>query len=243
MLRRRRDRHGGEDPVGKARRPLQHLHAAHRAADDAEQRVDAEVIDQHGLGAHHVADGDDRQIEAIGRPVAGLTEAGPVVPMQPPTTFEADHKEAVGVDRPARPDHRLPPAGLARDRVPVGDMLVAGQRMADEDGVGFLRVELAIRLIGDSERREPCAGIEFEHPVGAEPHDRLCGASASSRLAALGGERIVTGPAGFVRYCERRVRYIEVARSFCQGYGRPARAARAHPRRVSFLCLASARRL
>src|SRR3546814_11816210 len=34
----RGDRHGGEDTLRVARRPLQHLHAAHRAADHAEQR-------------------------------------------------------------------------------------------------------------------------------------------------------------------------------------------------------------
>ena len=63
---RRGDRHGGEDALRIERRPLQHLHAAHRAAGDAEQRVDAEMVDQHGLRPHHVADGDDRQIEPVG---------------------------------------------------------------------------------------------------------------------------------------------------------------------------------
>ncbi len=52
---RRGDRHGGEDALGIARRPLQHQHAAHRAAGDAEQAVDAEVVEEHRLGAHHVA--------------------------------------------------------------------------------------------------------------------------------------------------------------------------------------------
>ena len=81
------DRHGGEDALRKARRPLQHLHAAHRAAEHAEQRVDAEPVDQHRLRAHHVADGDDGKVEAVGLPVFGSIEAGPVVPMQPPSTL------------------------------------------------------------------------------------------------------------------------------------------------------------
>ncbi len=46
--------------------PLQHLHAAHRAAGHAEQAVDAERVDQHGLRPHHVGDGDDRQRQRIG---------------------------------------------------------------------------------------------------------------------------------------------------------------------------------
>ena len=51
----------------------------------------------------------------------------------------ADDEEAVGVDRLAGADHQLPPAGLAGDRIDVGDMLVAGQRMADQHGVGSCR--------------------------------------------------------------------------------------------------------
>ena len=46
---------------------------------------------------------------------------------------------------------RLPPARLAGDRMDVGDMLVAGQRMAEQDGVGLVGVQLAIGLIGDAE--------------------------------------------------------------------------------------------
>ena len=44
-----------EHALGIARRPLQHLHAAHRAADHAEQPLDAEMVDQQRLRAHHVA--------------------------------------------------------------------------------------------------------------------------------------------------------------------------------------------
>src|SRR3546814_1792500 len=59
----RGDRHGGEDTLRVARRPLQHLHAAHRAADHAEQLADAEMVEQHRLRIDHVADGDDREIQ------------------------------------------------------------------------------------------------------------------------------------------------------------------------------------
>src|SRR3546814_6877050 len=66
VARRRGDRHRGKDLFGIARRPLQHLHAAHRAADDAEQLVDAEPVDQQLLRAHHVGDGDYRKVERPG---------------------------------------------------------------------------------------------------------------------------------------------------------------------------------
>ncbi len=84
----------------------------------------------------------------------------------------ADDEIAVGVDRPARPDHGLPPARLAGDRMDVGDVLVAGQRMADQDRVAALGVERAVGLVGDLERREIDAGIEPQRLVGPEAHDR-----------------------------------------------------------------------
>ena len=64
-------------------------------------------------------------------PVAGLVEAGPVEPMQPPITFEQMMKYFLGVERTAGADQGFPPAGLAGHRMDIGDMLIAGQRMAD----------------------------------------------------------------------------------------------------------------
>ena len=61
--------------------------------------------------------------------------------------------------------------GLPVTRMHVGDMLVAGQRMADQDGVGAVGVEFAIGLIGDLERREIDAAIEPQRLVRAELRD------------------------------------------------------------------------
>ena len=57
-------------------------------------------------------------------PVAGLVEAGPVEPMQPPITFAQMMKYLVGIERTAGTDHDLPPAGLAGQRMLIGDMLI-----------------------------------------------------------------------------------------------------------------------
>ena len=53
----------------------------------------------------------------------------------------------------------------------IEDVLVAGQRMADQNGVGAVGVEFAIGLIGDLERREVDAAIKPQRLVGAKLHD------------------------------------------------------------------------
>jgi len=53
----------------------------------------------------------------------------------------------------------------------VGDMLIAGQGMADQNGVGALGVELAIGLIGDLERRQIDAAIERQRLIRAKFRD------------------------------------------------------------------------
>ena len=165
------DRQRREHALRIGRGPLQHLHAAHRAADHAEQRVDAEPIDQHGLRAHHVGDGDDGKIQPPHLAGRGIGRGRPGRAHAAADHVGADDEVAVGVERPARADHGLPPAGLAGDRMHIGDMLIAGQRMADQDGVGAIGVEFAIGLIGDLERREIDAAIEPQRLIGAEQRD------------------------------------------------------------------------
>lgn len=176
------DRHGGEHPLGIAHRPLQHLHAAHRAADHGKQRLDAEMVEQHRLGADHVADRHQRQVEApapagrrIGRGRSGGAEAAA-------EHIGADYEEAVGVDRPAGADEQRPPAGLAGQRVARGDILVAGQGVADENGVAAVLVQRAIGLVGDLPGIEHGAAIELQGPVAAELLD-----AARRRVSLAGG--------------------------------------------------------
>jgi hypothetical protein len=76
------------------------------------------------------------------------------------------------VDDLSGADQHIPPAGLAGHRVGVGDMLVAGQRVADEDGVRAGGVELAIRLVGKLKGREKRAGVEVQRLAGLEAQHR-----------------------------------------------------------------------
>jgi hypothetical protein len=54
----------------------------------------------------------------------------------------------------------------------VEDMLVARQRVADQDRVGPVGVELAIGLVGDLERCEIDAAIELQRLIGAKARDK-----------------------------------------------------------------------
>src|SRR3546814_5418354 len=61
------DHDAGGDAFREGRRPRQRLHPAHRPADHRLEPLDPEMIKQHRLRAHHVADGDDGKLHTIGR--------------------------------------------------------------------------------------------------------------------------------------------------------------------------------
>jgi hypothetical protein len=69
----------------------------------------------------------------------------------------------------------------------VGEMLVRRQRMADEDGVGFLCVERAIGLVGDLEGLQIKAAGKFQRRVLGKA-DKL-----AARLMHLGIAHAVNG--------------------------------------------------
>ena len=68
-------------------------------------------------------------------------------------------------------DQGLPPAGLAGHGMNIGDVLIAGQRVANQNGVGALGVELAIGLIGNLKWRKVDTAIKPQRLVGAELRD------------------------------------------------------------------------
>ena len=150
------DGHHGAHALGIGRRPLQRLHPAHRAADHRQQFFDSQGIDQHGLRPHHVAHGDQREMQPEGLAGRRIDFGGAGRAHAAANDIGADHEEAVGVDGLARSHHGRPPAGLAGDGMIGGDELVAGQGMADQDGVALVGVERAIGHIGDGEGRQAC---------------------------------------------------------------------------------------
>ncbi len=152
---------------GIGRRPLQHLHAAHRAADHRQQLVDAQMLDQALLRPHHVADGDQRKSQAVGLAGGGIDLGRAGRAHAAAQHIGADHEEAVGVDRLAGAHHGGPPAGLAGDGMVAGHELVAGQGMADQDGVALGGIERAIGHVGDREGRQVAAAIQPQRRVEA----------------------------------------------------------------------------
>ena len=155
-------------PIGKSRGPLQDLHPAHRAARHAKQTFNAQTVQQAGLRAHHVADGDDRKINRpriLGCGIqAGRTRRAHATAQH----IGANDKEAVRIKRFSRPHHAGPPTGLAGHRIDIGDMLVARQSVAYQNRIAAILVQRAIGLIGYLPRRQSKAAIEHQGLMGGK---------------------------------------------------------------------------
>ena len=151
-----RDRDDAGDAAGVADAPLERLHPAHRAADHGEQALDPQLVEEQALQLDHVADREDREADPPRAPRRGVDARRPRRPVAAAEEVARDHEPARGVDRLARPDHQLPPAGLLvrAGAVVAGGVGAAGERVADQDGVVARRVELAVGLVGDGHRRE-----------------------------------------------------------------------------------------
>ena len=130
----------------------------------------AEVIEQQGLRAHHVGDADHRERQPPRLAGLRIDLAGPARAHAAPQHVDAENAVAVGVERLAAADHDFPPPRLAGDRMRFGDELIAGQRMAHDDDVGFVGVELAVHLIGDGEIAQFGAAVELQRPLKTQPH-------------------------------------------------------------------------
>ena len=180
------DRHHRPHTSGIGCCPLQHLHAAHRAADHGQQPVNAQMLDQPLLGPHHVADGDQREVGAPGLAGLGIDLGRAGGAHAAAQHIGADDKEAVGVYRLAGSDHADPPAGLAGHRMVRCHELVAGQGMADQDRVALGRIQGAIGHIGDGERRQGLAAVQRQRRIKGHGQPGI-GGRVLDRVREAGG--------------------------------------------------------
>ncbi len=168
------DRDGGENSFGTAHRPLQDLHAAHRAADHAKQLINAEAIDELLLRADNVGNGDGRETESIGLAGLRIVRRRSGRAHTSADDIRADDEEAVGIEGEFRADHARPPAWLLGCRMRVGGVLIAGEPMTDEHGVIFGIIELAVGLVGEVKGGEFCATIEGQSLALIKMFDQAC---------------------------------------------------------------------
>ena len=148
----------GHDRVAQAgieRGPHQHLHAAKRSTGDRSQMCNAQMIEDDLLGVDHVLDrrpGISRSVwmTAVridrGRRGGSEARAGQV---------DADDEVLLEVDALAVADQSIPPSGpiILQVGVFARGVSTGGQRVADEDRVGSIGIQLAERLVSDVERR------------------------------------------------------------------------------------------
>ena len=137
------------------------------------------ALQQRVLGAHHVRDGDHREVRAVGPPGRRIDGRRPGGAAAATEQVGADHEVAVGVERLAGTDHPVPPAqadgragvalvgaetvaGARRGRVGAdpGRMGVAAQRVADENDVVARRRQRAVRFVGDTNLRQLLATVQ-----------------------------------------------------------------------------------
>ena len=164
-LRQRHHRHQRVHRIGMADAPLQHLHAAHRGADNRDDMVDAEFFLQQAiLRFHHVADGEFRKAHMRLRLRIAGRGRQPVG-----DRIGADDEIFVGIERLAGADHEIDAVMIARDR------------RHHQDDVRFFGVQCAVRDIGDREILDRLAAFQSEVAFTKELVRRLLRCMRQSR--------------------------------------------------------------
>jgi hypothetical protein len=139
--------------IGIGARPFVGLQAAHRGATHQHQLLDAEAVYQLLLHFDEVAQADDGEAEPVGLARIGIDRGRPrgrhvrVGHVEVHEGVGRQDKELVGVDRLAGADDRIPVARhFLGFRVFAGGVRGAGEKVADQDGVGLVRIERAVAL-------------------------------------------------------------------------------------------------
>ena len=127
--------------------------------------------EQRAVDAHEVADAEEREVEAVGLAGLRVDRRRPGRPAAAAEQVRADDEEALGVDRLAGADQRVPPHRRLR---------VAGQRVADEDR---RRARVAVGLVGHLDRREPRPGFEDDLAQSRVRFDEITPVSKPARCS------------------------------------------------------------
>ena len=96
------DGHDVVDLVREEHRPLERLHPAERAAGHRREPVDAELVEEGALGAHHVGDGDHREVRPVRRAGGRVGRRRSRRTAAAAEQVRGDHEVVVGVERLAR---------------------------------------------------------------------------------------------------------------------------------------------
>ncbi len=177
-------------------RPGHRLETPETTAHDRQQAIDPEMVEQPPLRLDHVARPSRRENRhrRVGRS-SGRVKLGPVVPRQPPSTFEQTTKKrfvSIAFPGPTSRSHH-PGSSL---RVVAGDVRVAAQGVADEDRVVALRVELAPGLVADPDTGKRARRSRASASRSTRSRARArAGAPAAPRPSSPQRSRTATDPA------------------------------------------------
>ena len=161
---------------GKRGRQREGHQAARGPSDDRVQPLDAKVPQEPYLGIDHVGKshaGKRRSVRLAGRGVDGRRPGGSITA---PEVVRRDDEELGGVEGFARPDESVPPPDLAfvvpyhleagwAYQIETGGVLAPTESVKQQDGVGAIRVQLAVRLVGNGDLVEDAAGPQHERVV------------------------------------------------------------------------------
>ena len=94
--------------------------------------------------------GDERKIRAVRARSFGVDRQRAGRAKTRAEVVDADDKEPIRINRFARPDHVVPPADVLRlAGVNTGNVMRGIERVADQNRVGFVRIQRAVGFKGE----------------------------------------------------------------------------------------------
>lgn len=164
--RNRRDRHQRPHEVGVHRAPFEHLHTAHRSADDRQPGVDPQFGHEEPLGTDDVAHRDLREGWAVGLGGVGVDTGRSSGSLTAAQYVGADDEVAIGVEGLPRADQVVPPTvALVPWLETTGGVRIAGECVAYQNRIGMVGRQRAPGLVCDLDFVEVPATLEDEWTI------------------------------------------------------------------------------